>query len=212
MQTDPVLNEAALAHLLELTPVLVLQLDSRQRVVAANVHARRKLGPAIAGRTLLELAVPFTTVSLAAGSGVQLLSLTTEAGVPESFYFRHFEVPDGTVAVGSPDFQGEERMRTQVLELNRELSDLARQVHLTSAELREKNAALAKALEQVKLLSGLLPICASCKKIRDDKGHWDQMETYVQNHSQARFSHGMCPDCLRKAFPDYPMDEPNPET
>jgi PAS domain S-box-containing protein len=62
--------------------------------------------------------------------------------------------------------------------------------------LEERNAAL----ENVRLLSGLLPICAGCKKIRDDHGSWQQMESYISDHSQARFSHGMCPDCARVYF------------
>ena len=61
---------------------------------------------------------------------------------------------------------------------------------------------LQNALANVKLLSGLLPICASCKKIRDDKGYWNQVESYVQQHSEAKFSHGMCPDCIKKWYPD----------
>ena len=54
----------------------------------------------------------------------------------------------------------------------------------------------------MKSLSGLLPICASCKKIRDDMGYWSQVESYIQKHSEATFSHGMCPDCLRKWYPE----------
>jgi len=61
---------------------------------------------------------------------------------------------------------------------------------------------LQEALAKVKTLSGLLSICASCKKIRDDKGYWNQIETYIRDHSQAEFSHGLCPDCLEKLYPD----------
>jgi CheY-like chemotaxis protein len=60
---------------------------------------------------------------------------------------------------------------------------------------------LQQALTNVKSLSGLLPICASCKKIRDDQGYWSQVERYVQDHSQATFTHGMCPDCAKIYFP-----------
>jgi len=59
---------------------------------------------------------------------------------------------------------------------------------------------LTKALQEVKTLSGLLPICASCKKVRDDSGYWNQIETYVARHSSATFSHGLCPDCGMKFF------------
>jgi len=61
---------------------------------------------------------------------------------------------------------------------------------------------LQEALANVKSLSGLLPICASCKKIRDDQGYWSQVESYIQKHSDATFTHGMCPDCLKKWYPD----------
>jgi PAS domain S-box-containing protein len=59
---------------------------------------------------------------------------------------------------------------------------------------------LQEAMANVKLLSGMLPICASCKKIRDDKGYWTQIEAYIHEHSQAQFTHGLCPDCLKKAM------------
>jgi ligand-binding sensor domain-containing protein len=67
----------------------------------------------------------------------------------------------------------------------------------------ELSARVAEALAQVKSLRGLLPICASCKKIRDDKGYWNQMEVYIHEHSDADFSHSVCPDCMAKLYPEY---------
>jgi hypothetical protein len=63
-------------------------------------------------------------------------------------------------------------------------------------------ADLQKTLSEVKQLSGLLPICASCKKIRDDKGDWKQMESYISDHSEALFSHDICPECIRILYPE----------
>jgi hypothetical protein len=65
---------------------------------------------------------------------------------------------------------------------------------------------LKNALSEVKKLSGLLPICASCKKIRDDKGYWSQVEVYIHDHSDVEFSHSVCPDCMKSLYPekDYP--------
>jgi len=60
---------------------------------------------------------------------------------------------------------------------------------------------LTDALKNIKTLRGLVPICASCKKIRDDKGYWNEVETYVSQHSEAEFSHGVCPQCLKKQYP-----------
>lgn len=65
---------------------------------------------------------------------------------------------------------------------------------------------LQEALSKVRQLSGLLPICASCKKIRDDKGYWHQVEEYVRDHSEADFSHSICPDCAKRLYPEY-LDE-----
>lgn len=61
---------------------------------------------------------------------------------------------------------------------------------------------LQRALSEVKTLSGLLPICASCKKIRDDQGYWNQIEIYIKNHSQATFTHGIRPECMKKLYPE----------
>jgi PAS domain S-box-containing protein len=62
---------------------------------------------------------------------------------------------------------------------------------------------LTEALGNVKTLRGLLPICASCKKIRDDHGYWQKVESYISEHTQAEFTHGICPDCLRRLYPEY---------
>lgn len=67
--------------------------------------------------------------------------------------------------------------------------------------------ALQRALDKVKLLSGLLPICSSCKKIRDDKGYWNNLEAYISRHSEAEFSHGICPQCMKKLYPNYYSEE-----
>jgi len=61
---------------------------------------------------------------------------------------------------------------------------------------------LQEALGRVKSLSGLLPSCASCRKIRDKEGHWHHLETYIRNHTEADFSHGICPECRRKLYPE----------
>ena len=64
-----------------------------------------------------------------------------------------------------------------------------------------------QALAQVKQLGGLLPICASCKKIRDDKGYWQQIEAYIREHSEAEFSHSICPECVKKLYPEFSENE-----
>lgn len=96
---------------------------------------------------------------------------------------------------------------------------LKRQIRLNNT-LKEKNAesdrlreelgktveSLEKSLAKVKTLSGLLPICSSCKKIRDDEGYWNKIEVYISNRANVDFSHGLCPDCAKKLYGDF-MDE-----
>lgn len=62
---------------------------------------------------------------------------------------------------------------------------------------------LEQSLKEVKKLSGMLPICCSCKKIRDDKGYWNQVEKYISDHAEIKFSHGICPDCAKKLYPEF---------
>jgi PAS domain S-box-containing protein len=68
-------------------------------------------------------------------------------------------------------------------------------------------AELQEALAKIKTLRGLIPICASCKNVRDDQGYWQQVEVYIRDHSEAEFSHGLCPDCARELYPEFYEDE-----
>ncbi len=78
------------------------------------------------------------------------------------------------------------------------------------AELRRLNGDLEKALAEIKTLRGIIPICVSCKRIRDDQGFWQRVDVYVRDHSEAEFSHSYCPECARKLYPDYADEEDEP--
>jgi hypothetical protein len=66
---------------------------------------------------------------------------------------------------------------------------------------------LTEALSNIRTLRGLLPICASCKKIRDDQGYWQKVESYISAHTQAEFTHAICPDCITRLYPEFaPMN------
>ena len=82
-----------------------------------------------------------------------------------------------------------------------------REVQKSENLLLQHNRELQKVLSEIKQLRGILPICAECKKIRDDNGYWHQVESYVHNHTEAEFSHGICPDCMKKLYPDFIEDE-----
>ena len=93
----------------------------------------------------------------------------------------------------------EESLPKSILGIARDITERKR-----SALERERLVSeLQQALANVKTLSGLLPICANCKKIRDDKGYWNQIESYISEHSDTVFSHGICPECVKKLYPDY---------
>ena len=86
------------------------------------------------------------------------------------------------------------------------MQSLSRQV-MALLELRRVSTRLAEVLENVKTLHGLLPICAWCKRIRDDQGYWSQVEAYVHAHTGADFTHSICPDCFEKLRPKAPAAE-----
>ena len=94
--------------------------------------------------------------------------------------------------------------RTRELdEVNGKLRQEIEERKRTEAEKEQLIVQLQKAMQDVKVLSGFLPICASCKKIRDDTGYWRQIEEYISKHSNALFSHGICPDCSKKLYPQF---------
>lgn len=97
----------------------------------------------------------------------------------------------------------------------RQLELLARvrthiELKTTRDSLQAHVARLKESLEEIKALSGMLPICANCKKIRDDEGYWQQVESYISSRSEAVFSHGICPDCMKELYPQYAKKN-NPE-
>lgn len=92
-----------------------------------------------------------------------------------------------------------------VLSILKQIADITEELHSAHEEIRrrkEAEAALQKALSEVKTLRGFIPICAGCKKIRDDQGFWKQIEIYLKEHSEAEFSHGLCPECLENYYPE----------
>ena len=77
--------------------------------------------------------------------------------------------------------------------------------------MEKETRRLQEALDNVRALRGLLPICVACRKIRDDDGYWDQLENYVLKHTDTEFSHGLCPDCLQRLYPEFASgDNPPP--
>jgi phosphoserine phosphatase RsbU/P len=95
--------------------------------------------------------------------------------------------------LAKPFHPGELRARVEVGRRMIEMQD----------KLATKIEELHQALDQVKTLRGIVPICANCKKIRNDAGYWQQVEIYVRDHTEAEFSHDICPECMKKLYPEY---------
>ncbi|TRZ99123.1 MAG: HAMP domain-containing protein [Deltaproteobacteria bacterium] len=98
------------------------------------------------------------------------------------------------------------RVRDHAENLELRVKERTTQLNETNTRLQEKTEKLEDAMNKVRTLSSLLPICASCKKIRDDKGSWCNIETYILDHTGTKFSHGICPDCSKKLYPGYSND------
>jgi len=97
--------------------------------------------------------------------------------------------------------QLEETISKRTHELRETNNSLEKEVTLKENTIHD----LEKAMSEIKTLSGLLPICSHCKKIRDDKGYWNQIEKYIHEHSDAKFSHGICQECAKKHYPDLDL-------
>lgn len=78
-------------------------------------------------------------------------------------------------------------------------------------ELNDSKDRLQQALSEVKTLKGLIPICAACKNIRDDQGYWNQIERFITEHSEAEFSHSICPECAKELYPDVDLYPDHPK-
>ena len=107
------------------------------------------------------------------------------------------------IGKGNLNIKAEVQSNDEIGSLAKTLNTMTVNLQNTMAsrnELEESNRELQNALDNIKTLSGLIPICAKCKKIRDDKGYWNQIEAYISSHSHAQFSHGLCPDCAEELY------------
>ena len=108
---------------------------------------------------------------------------------------------------GAMDYIVKGRIRDEsfchTLQTAMEKASLLATIRRQETEKDEIIIQLQNALEEVKTLKGIVPICAVCKNIRNDEGFWQKVETFIQEHSEAEFSHGICPDCIRKYYPEY---------
>jgi PAS domain S-box-containing protein len=120
-----------------------------------------------------------------------------DGDIKGAFAVTAFQIAPGHMAATFEDITERKRLERDLRSYRDHLEDL---VERRTVELRAANAELQASLERVRTLSGLLPICAWCKKIRNDNGFWERVEDYIREHSLADFSHGVCPECAEAVF------------
>ena len=210
-------SEQRLADIIEFLPDPTWVIDTQGRVVAWNRAIERLTGVSkqdMIGKGNYAHAVPFFGVPRPV-----LIDLVLKRDAKwESAYLEFKAEGDGYLAC--------EAFHPSMGDGGRYLAGTATRLYNTRGEvvgaiesIRDVTAAkksekererliveLQEALGEVRALSGLLPICSSCKKIRDDKGYWNQIESYIRDHSEAQFSHSICPECARELYPhlEYP--------
>ncbi len=189
-------------HLLDLKPVArdtliehmsdgVIVLDPLNRIIDINPAGQRLLGRdarALIGRAIESLQEQWPISPLRAVGDEELQTEAQSVSDASRYLDVRF--------VRMPLSRGERQGQIVILR------DISRRKRL-EGEREHLIETLQDALSQVKTLSGLLPICANCKKIRDDSGYWQQLEVYLSEHTEAGFTHGICPDCMKKLYPEF---------
>jgi len=168
---------------------------------------------AVSGGLLLLLSTILARrISFSLTSHLRALGAIAQRVAESGSLDRHADVagPDDVQALASSFNAMIDRVRSANEELERRVEERTTELSIANEELRRLNLekelaidGLKEALNKISTLRGLLPICAACKKIRDDKGYWNQIETYIMEHTDADFSHGICPDCAKELYGEY---------
>ena len=179
-------------------PKLIIDPDTGN-IVEANRSAERFYGWSVA--QLKEMRIQ--DINMLSGEQVKAEMEKARSLERTYFEFRH-RLSDGSfkdvgVYSGKIDIEGKSLLHSIIHDITERKRMEEQKDRLVSD--------LQKALSEVKTLQGFLPICSHCKKIRDDKGYWNQIETYIRDRSDAEFSHGICPECAKKYYPDMGLYE-----
>jgi PAS domain S-box-containing protein len=207
-------SEQRLADIIDFLPDATLVIDREGKIIAWNHAMEAMLGVKakdMLGKGNCEYAIPFYGERRPI-----LIDLVTQPQEEIDKRYAHMEKRPGGVLMGEsyiPNLKGGEFYffgaaaplydqkgnLVGAIECIRDITERKRLEEEREKLIRE----LQDALANIKTLHGLLPICSYCKKIRDDKGYWNRIESYIQDHSGAEFTHGMCPECLKKLYPDF---------
>ena len=174
-------------------------------VTAERVETAEELKQALAGKTWDVVLCDFTMPRF---GGKAALQIVKETGFDLPFIYVSGTIGEDVaveaVKTGAHDYVMKSNLTRLVPAVERELREavVRRERLRAEAERQQLMAELQATVAEVRRLGGLLPICSRCRRIRDEQGHWQEVENYIQEHSAARFSHSLCPDCLRRVYAD----------
>ncbi|GAB4267552.1 MAG: hypothetical protein Kow0092_20950 [Deferrisomatales bacterium] len=186
-----------LEHMRRSPHTAVARLDGSWRLRWANEGFLRvlELPEVPVGRPLEQFLAPGTRAPRDARSGEVLLSFRASREAIHTLACRAYALRRGYLLVGERPLVSHSELVDRMARAEQHLTRMNR-------ELQERLRELEEAQADIRALEELLPICASCKKIRDDTGYWRQLEEYLHTHGGPRFTHGLCPDCARTLYPD----------
>ncbi len=197
-------NEELYLTMLESIADHISMIDKELNIIWANKTARKWFGNDIIGKKCYKIfhksdepCKPYPCITLKAFQDCKIHEHETKV-IDKDSCVRHFH-SSANIAL-----RDNENNPTAVIEISRDITDLK----LIEEERDKLIKKLQDALENASNLRGLLPICSSCKKVRDDDGYWHQVEVYIRDHSDADFSHSICPDCKKTLYSDVFSDVP----
>lgn len=189
------MDERTIQYIFDNAPALILILDGNNRIVESNTYANKILGH-IRAVDFHDLILDFNgKFSLPVKGDRETIMLHTicQNGTPRTFLYQFKTQENQTIVIGREDFEEIDSIKNEMVRINQDLSN-------TSRELTKKNFELQDALDHIKTLQGIIPICMHCKKLRNDEDVWKSIEEYLDTHSNARLSHGICPECMKKYY------------
>ncbi len=142
----------------------------------------------------------YTISGLSIGSFILGICISVIIMYNISRSIKQLELSTRQISEGEFDKLPQVRNRDELGDLYSAFQGMAQRLKLMEEGRENLIQSLRDSLAKIKRLQGMLPICASCKKIRDDKGYWNQIETYIVEHSEAEFTHGFCPDCMKRLY------------
>ena len=214
MKSSILENTKEFRHFIEEAFMIFFLLDQNGTIIEANRYAQKAIGKPLIGQKFKSIIVDFQEdfqleTAVSRGKPRQLLNITHYSGLPQTYLFSFKTHGNNVYAYGQIDLDDLIKMENEILTLNQELSNLTRQLHKKSAKLQQFSdekenliIELQDALDQVKSLEGIITICSYCKSIKNDEGFWSRVESYINMHPGADFSHGICPKCAEKYHPD----------